>query len=145
MNVEAQEKCYVRGSQEIEQLVLSFESCTIAPSAFNHDAHLTVALWYLSQLPLSEAVKRMCAGLHRFTTRHNSQGYHETMTLFWLNLVRHFLNRADASLSLAEHARELLAAYRDSSLIYEYYSRELLQSPEAKQSRVEPDLKPLDF
>ncbi len=132
-------------TEEIEKLVLSFESCTIAPAAFDHGAHLTVALWYLSQFSEADATGRMRAGLHRFTAHHNSQAYNETLTLFWLTLVRHFLDTADAMRSLPELANELLRLYPDSSLIYEYFSRPLTQTPEAKRAWVTPDLKPLDF
>jgi hypothetical protein len=88
----------------------------------------------------------MRAGLHRYTAHNNAQGvYNETLTIFWLKLVRRFLERADARRPLAERAAELLTTYEDSRLAYEYYSRELIQTPEAKASWVEPDLKPLDF
>ncbi|MGI9105665.1 MAG: hypothetical protein ACR2G4_05395 [Pyrinomonadaceae bacterium] len=145
MNVTGREQNYFHDLAEIEQLVQNFESCSIEPSEFNHHAHLTVAFWYLSQLPAPAAVERMRAGLHRFTKHHNSDGYHETLTRFWLKLVRHFLDRAETTHSLTEQANELLTVYDHSRLVFEYYSRERIESGEAKQSWVEPDLKPLDF
>lgn len=88
----------------------------------------------------------MRAGLHRYTRHNNAQAiYNETITLFWLKLIRHFLDHADAASTLDAHANQLIATYINSKLPFEYYSRELIQSPEAKASWVEPDLKPLDF
>lgn len=143
--VGATRKRYLR-EREIEELVESFESCAVPPAEFDHGAHLAVALWYLSRMTPAEATERMRAGLHRYTTHNNAQAnYNETLTLFWLKLVRHFLAQTDAALPLAERANELLAAYSDSKLAFEYYSRELIQTPEAKASWIEPDLKPLDF
>jgi len=132
--------------REIKNLVESFESCTVLPAEFDHGAHLAVALWYLSELPDEEAAGRMRAGLHRFTEHHNAQAlYNETITLFWLKLVRHYLDHADANRPLVERANELIAIYINSKLPFEYYSRELIGSPEAKASWAEPDLKPLEF
>jgi hypothetical protein len=142
---EPEEKRF-RETREIERLVESFESCTVAPAEFDHGAHLAVALWFLSELPAPLAEGRMRAGLHRFTKHHHAEAmYNETITLFWLKLVRHFLTRADSTRPLAERANELLATYRGSKLVFEYYSRERVQTPEAKASWVEPDLKQLDF
>jgi len=133
-------------TREIGRLVEGFEACTVAPAEFDHGAHLAVALWYLSELPAPLAEERMRAGLHRYTKHHNAEAmYNETITLFWLKLVRHFLAHADSTRPLAERANALLATYNSSKLVFEYYSREHVQTPEAKASWVEPDLKPLDF
>lgn len=146
MNAGGQETKRFKETREIERLVEGFESCTVAPAEFDHGAHLAVALWYLSELPAPLAEERMRAGLHRYTRHHNAEAmYNETLTLFWLKLVRHFLARADSTRPLAERANELLSTYESSKLAFEYYSRELIQTPEAKASWVEPDLKPLDF
>ena len=146
MNAGGQENKRFREAREIVRLVENFEACTVAPAEFDHGAHLTVALWYLSELPAPLAEERMRAGLRRYTAHHDAQAmYNETVTIFWLKLVRHFLGRADSARPLAERACELLATYNSSKFVFEYYSRELIQTPEAKASWVEPDLKPLDF
>jgi len=146
MNVEGDGRKRYRSDREIEELVESFESCAVPPAEFDHGAHLAVALWYLSRLPYAAATGRMRDGLHRYTEHNNAQAnYNETLTIFWLKLVRHFLVQADAARPLAERANELLTIYSNSKLAFEYYSRELIQTPEAKASWIEPDLKPLDF
>ncbi len=146
MNVEGRKRKPYASEREMDELVESFESCTVPPAEFDHGAHLSVALWYLARLPYAAAVERMRAGLHRYTEHNNARGvYNETLTLFWLKLIRRFLERADARRPLAERAAELLTTYEDSKLVYQYYSRELIQTPEAKASWVEPDLRTLDF
>ena len=132
---------------EIEDLVRRFEDCTIAPAEFSHDAHLLVALWYVGREPLPEAAARMRAGLLRFIA-HNQvepQKYHETITLFWLKLVGHFLAREGAGRPLHALAQNLLARFGDSQLLFAHYSRELIASPAARSGWVAPDLRPLDF
>ena len=151
MIVEGEGRKRFKSDREIEELVENFESCTVPPAEFDHGAHLAVALWYLARLPYTAAARRMREGLHRYTAHNNAQAnYNETLTLFWLKLVRSFLGRADSATTtatrpLCERADELLAAYGSSKLAFEYYSRALIQTPEAKTSWVEPDLKPLDF
>jgi hypothetical protein len=136
--------------KEIEAIVHGFESCEMPDSDFGHRAHMMVALSYLhlSQLSVAEAAERMRIGLYRFLDYYGNdrQKYNETITLFWIKLVRAFLNRAGTTARpLAALANSLAASYPDSRLIYDYYSKELLSSNEARTSWVEPDLKPLDF
>jgi hypothetical protein len=128
---------------ELESLVRGFESCALAE--FPHASHLAVALWYLTRLPEAEAFARMRAGLRRFAAHHNSNLYHETITMFWLRFVRDFLARAGADRLAHVLANELAAARPDKGIIYDYYTPERLSSDEAKASWIESDLKPLDF
>jgi hypothetical protein len=96
---------------------------------------------------MASATERMRAGLFRFLAHYKERGYNETITVFWLRVVRHFMEEASAGegRSMTEQANELTATYRDSRLIYDYYSKELLSTEEAKVGWVEPDLRSLDF
>ncbi len=130
---------------EIEDLVRRFEACTLAPADFTHRLHLTVALWYLTHASFAEAATRMRQGLLRFIKHYNAgDKYHETITLFWLKLVQHFLDHAGADRSLPDLANELCAHYGHAQLLFAHYSRALIQSPTAKANWVEPDLRPLE-
>ena len=138
---------HFRSDAELEALVRRFEDCAIAPAEFTHRAHLAVALWYLTHAPHGEAAALMRAGLLRFIT-HNGvepQKYNETITLFWLKLVQHFLEHAGADRPLPALANELLARFSNSQLLFAHYSRALVQTPEAKADWLEPDVRPLDF
>jgi hypothetical protein len=130
---------------EIEAVVRAFEACAVAPEEFSHRAHLTVALWYLTLAPMNEATERMRSGLQRFIAHHGRQGYHETITLFWLKLVRHFLDQADANRPLPDLANELFARFGNSQFLFAHYSRELVHTATAKTTWVAPDLRPLEF
>ncbi len=127
----------------LEALVSGFESCTLAE--YPHASHLAVALWYLARLPEQEAFDRMREGIRRFAAHHNSNLYHETITLFWLRFVRAFIAREGRDGPAHELANRLVASQPGARLIFDYYSRERLADREAKGSWVEPDLKPLDF
>ena len=135
-----------QNEEEIEAVIRGFESCTTAAADFTHAKHLTVAVWYLSRGTATEALTKMRDNLFRFVDHHNvsREKYNETVTLLWLKLTRKFLDEADTSRSFVETTNRLIEALGDSRLVGDYYSKELLNSPEAKHSWIEPDLKPLD-
>ncbi|MCA1594136.1 MAG: hypothetical protein LC754_16220 [Acidobacteria bacterium] len=133
---------------QILELMREFESCTLRPERWTHAAHLTVALWYLLQYDWPEAVARTRDGIKRYNESRgiaimHEHGYHETITLFWLRVVRSFLDRElNEGRALVMLANELIE-YADENLPLKYYARERLFSCEARETWAEPDLKPL--
>ena len=135
-----------RTEAEIEEVVRRFEDCSYTPEEFVHARHLTVAAVYFSRFEGPTAKERMRAGLRKFIAHHGKQGYHETITEFWMKRVE----RTVQTHTLTEKGPDLLAlvnavigSCRDKNAIYEYYSRELLGTPEAKAAWVEPDIQPI--
>jgi hypothetical protein len=138
-----------RTNEEIFSLVRRFDDCSLPRSEWTHAAHLTVALWFLLEFDWPEATERVRRGIRRYNAAHGivttpTGGYHETLTLFWLRVVRSFLeggrNEGRALVSLAN---ELMAG-ADSGLPLRHYTRERLFSAEARAVWVEPDLKPVE-
>ena len=136
-----------RSDEEVEEVVRRFEGCQLSPDEFNHRPHLTVALAYLVRFPEEEALARMRRSILRFIEHHEipPDVYHETLTVFWVRRVRSFVARAGAGRALVELANALAVECGDSRLVYEYFSKELIDSAAARGGWVEPDLKPLDF
>jgi hypothetical protein len=137
-----------RTTEEILALVRRFEDCTLPREEWTHAAHLTVALWHLLQFDWPEAVTRVRARIKRYNAAHGipatpTGGYHETLTLFWLRVVRRFLEAERNEARALVHLANELAANADKGLPLKHYTRELLFSPEARAEWVEPDLKPL--
>ena len=129
---------------EIEAIVCGFESCSTGKSGLTHISHLTVAVWYLYHLSLEQATKKMRASLFRFIDHYGVVGkYNETLTVFWMKVVRRRLDELDPTRSLLEATNAIVEALGDSRLVFEYYSEERLWSEEAKRVSVEPDLKQL--
>ena len=133
--------------EEVEEVVRSFESCELPPAEFNHREHLLVALCYLQRMGDAEALARIRAGIGKYAEAHgiNPSLYHETITVFWLKRVRACVGRAGSGLGLAGMTNALAEECGDSRLIFDYYSKELIDSEAARRGWVEPDLKPLDF
>jgi len=134
-----------KDDEEISELVSAFEKCAFHPSAFRHHQHLAVALWYVSNFPGEEATERMKRGIRRLAETYGKTGYHETITIFWLKVVKDFFDQKHAGTSLAEIANQLANRYADKAVIGDYYSSGVLNSARAKAAWVEPDLKSLDF
>ncbi|MBI1760500.1 MAG: hypothetical protein HYR56_03600 [Acidobacteria bacterium] len=132
---------------EIKKVVAAFESCTLPRAQWTHAAHLTIAFWYLVCYPLPEAAAKIRAGIQRYNEAQGIKqtkdgGYHETITLFWIRLVRHYLTTATLEGHLVVLLNEMLRRY-DRQLPFAYYSRDRLLSWEARQHWLEPDLKAL--
>jgi hypothetical protein len=138
-----------RRDDEAAQLVREFEACTLAGERWTHEAHLTVALWYLSRHADAEATRLIREGIQRYNLARGilmtkDGGYHETITLFYIRAIRRYLGGACASRTFAELLDGLIAACGDRDFPFEYYSRERLLSWEARTGWLEPDLKSLD-
>jgi hypothetical protein len=141
-------KAFYQSDKEVEEVVRRFEAGELPPDDFKHLQHLTVALSYLLRLPEAEASEHMRLSIRRFLAHHSlsTDVYHETLTVFWMKRVRAFLLAPTvAALTLFELANELAKKHGDSRLVYEYFSKELIDSEAARAGWVEPDLKPLDF
>lgn len=133
---------------EIEILIKAFEAGTLSRSEWTHPAHLTVALWYLTHYPKSEATNRIRNNIQRYNLAKGIQttqdsGYHETITLFWIQLIHQYLSAVPPTFPLLNLTNNLIQNYGNPRFPFEYYSRDLLMSWEARKNWVEPDLKPL--
>jgi hypothetical protein len=134
------------GDEDVLEVVRKFESCEYAPDDFKHRLHLTVALIYLQDSPYAEALERMRRSLRRFVGHHKLSGvYHETLTVFWVRRVLAFLEESDRGRGLTTLANELNEACADSRLVFDYYTKERIDSDKARAYWLDSDLKPLDF
>ena len=132
-----------QASDADRQFRLAFEACTIAPSAFDHEAHVRLAYIYLTEGDADSAVQKMRDALLNFL-QHNGIArtkFHETLTRAWVLAVQHFMNRASTTSAADFIAKnpELL----DSKIMLTHYSASVLFSADARASFVEPDLDPI--
>ena len=134
---------YFENDKEITDLVRRFESCEINPADFRHYQHLTVALWYVKQFPYDIASDKIRTGIQKLAAAYGKTGYHETITVFWLMVVRDFVAKTSGDVSMCDLANRLIASCTGKNLVNEYYSEDLLATVEAKHGWVEPDLKRL--
>jgi len=134
---------------EIESLIAAFENCTLPRDEWNHHAHLTVALWYLTRYSEAEATNIIRDRIQHYNKVNGIQttkdsGYHETITLFWIRIISRYLSIAGEDSSIVDIVNEFIKIYGEKSLPLQYYSRDRLMSWQARISWIEPNLKPLD-
>jgi hypothetical protein len=112
---------------------------------FHHASHLHVAWVYLAESSsVQQAANRMRQTLRRFAAAAGKpQKYHETITLFWLQLLScvHAASHGEPLEEIVHANPQLL----EKNFPLAYYSAERLFSDEARTSWVEPDLKPLSI
>jgi len=127
-------------ARSAQRLAGSFESAAVPNAAFDHAAHLTVALYYVRRLGPQGALQRLRRGLLHFLAAQGKppDAYHETITQAWLRVVAH-LSSERAAASLGRVLEELVDRFGDARLLQRHYSAERLRSPEARRSFVEPD------
>lgn len=133
---------------QTERVARGLITCTLPKSEWTHHAHLRAGLWHLlhysDDIALDLLRKRIRAynestGVANTATA----GYHETITRFYLIVIRHFLNGAAPQRQPDDLAQELIAGYGDKQLPLGYYTRERLFSEKARREWLPPDIAPL--
>ena len=120
-----------------------FESATLDPEAFDHQAHVFVAWRLLEQGDLPEATQRFTSALKRLTRRYGIEGkYHETISCFYMALIaeRRALQDQEDWPSFSRGNPDLLM--KSGELLKSYYSTERLQSPLSRRQFLLPDRVP---
>jgi hypothetical protein len=132
----------------VPELIRAFESGTLPRKDWTHQAHLLVALWYLRTLPRAEATERIRNGILKLnaalgiiTTR--DYGYHETITRFYIHMVGRFAEATKHESDWETLQAELMRECGHKELPYQYYTKERLNSWEARSGWMEPDVKAL--
>jgi hypothetical protein len=128
---------------QIDDVVRAFESCTTDKSEFKHQHHLTVAVSYLRELTLEQAIDKMREALLRFVDHHqvDRQKYNETITVFWFHIVAEAMRTMPANVRVVGQCNRVIERFSNADLALDYYSRDLLFSERAREEFVEPDLK----
>ncbi|MBZ5592848.1 MAG: hypothetical protein LAP39_11475 [Acidobacteriia bacterium] len=140
---------FLATEESLTDFLESFERGTWPKSAWTHAAHVAVASCYLIEHPDEEARDHMRRGIRHYnqcvgTVNSDHSGYHETITLFWLAVVKARLRELADGAPRIEAVRMVvteLAPQRE--LFREYYSFDVVRSVEARRAWIAPDLKPL--
>lgn len=133
---------------ETDRIVREFIALTLPKGEWTHHAHLRVGLWHALHHPHDAALDLLRERIRAYNestggVNTSSAGYHETITRFYLGVIRHFVASADPRRPTDELAQELIARFGDRELPLRHYTRERLFSVEARLGWLAPDLKPL--
>jgi hypothetical protein len=152
MAIETADRPFVPYDSEaaIMGIVDGFRSRTLPAPRWTHQAHLTVGLWHILNRPADTVLDEIRRGIIAYnvavgTPNTDTRGYHETITAFYVWVIRAYLRNATAGLTLVEMTNGLLASpYAQKSYPFEFYSRDRLLSVAARHAWLDPDLKPLE-
>jgi hypothetical protein len=127
-----------------EVFLRRFETALVPREEWHHREHIKVAYLYLLRYSFEEAIGLMRAGIKRLNAAHGTpetptRGYHETMTQAWLRLV-HVTLREHGPGRNATDFYEQHPELTQPKVLRLFYSRELINSPEARAGFVPPDL-----
>ena len=140
---------FLDSEEALSRFLECFERGTWPKPEWSHAAHIAVAGCYLTSYSDKEAADRARRGILHYnqctgTINSDHSGYHETLTLFWLALIRARLRLIEPSSARIELVRLLVAEFAPQrDLFREYYSFDVVRSVKARQSWVPPDAKPL--
>ena len=90
---------FLESEETLNEFLAHFEQGTWPKPEWNHAAHLAVAGCYLVENPEEDVPDRVRRGIRHYndcngTINSDHSGYHETLTLFWLAVVKAWLGEA---------------------------------------------------
>lgn len=120
--------------------VSEFESLTLDPEAFCHEAHVYVAWQLLQESEAPLAAERFTSALRRLVHKHGIDGkYHETISWFYVLLIaERQANQQHADWDAFAQANPDLTG-SSLALLETYYSTERLWSRLARRQFLLPD------
>lgn len=132
---------------EAEKLISQFIECTLPKTEWTHEAHLMTGLYHLAKFG-DQALPEMRLRIQRYnesagTLNDDHHGYHETMTVFWLWILREVFADENGTVHWNQDTLDDLLFdenMSDRNLWLDYYSKERMLSVEARKRFVEPDL-----
>jgi hypothetical protein len=131
---------------DLMQLIAAFEDHSLPIGEWTHEAHLMVGFHYVYHYPLETAIYYLRAGIITYNVATGGRntiekGYHETITQFWARLIKGFIEKEGRELPLETLCqRFLLSPLAQQEIMFTYYTKERLFSPEARALYLEPDL-----
>jgi hypothetical protein len=123
---------------EESELIEKFQAAQLPNPQWTHRAHLQVALHYLTQFAPEQALERLRRDIQNLNIFHGvyttaDGGYHETRTRVWLAVLFHELQEGTPTEAIIEK-------YARCDVARDYYSKELLDSWEARIDWVASDI-----
>ena len=122
---------------------------TLPREEWTHEAHLAASLWIARERTEIDPTQDLAAIISAYNesvggVNDDTQGYHDTITLVYVEAVRVHLSRRDPTEPLVQSVNALLgSAFGKRDLPLRLYSPALLFSVPARRKFIDPDLLPL--
>ncbi len=131
---------------EIVDLIERFESKSLPKTEWTHEAHLVVAIWYSKKYSMTKAMDLV----RNFISQHNqsvgtpnsdTEGYHESITQFWLLTAERFSQNQQFDTTSAACNAFINSDEGNSNYPLNFYSEKKLFSVQARHHWIAPDKK----
>jgi len=129
---------------EIDHVIQGFENQTLEESKWTHHAHLMVSLHFCLKYDMETALNQLREKIKKYNAclggiNDETQGYHETITKFWIDRTNYFMNITDNN-----NFYEMCNLYINSHLGHSkspwwFYEKKTLDSVSARMDWVVPD------
>ncbi len=127
------------------EFIEAFESASLDPKLFNHEAHLRLAWIYIQNHGEQKAIEKTCTGIKDFDIIYGKgDKFHTTITVAAVKVVHHFMKKSESK-SFADFIEEfprLKVAFKE--LLDQHYGFNIFSSDEAKTNYIVPDILPFD-
>jgi hypothetical protein len=131
--------------KEVVALVNGFKARTLPPTRWTHQAHLITGLWFHYHYSEMEAICYLRSGIIAYNISTGGEntpekGYHETLTIFWSKIIRHFL-KINPNYSFIHVCNRFLESdWSAKELPLKYYTRDVLFSIDARAVWFRPNI-----
>jgi len=132
-----------RSEAEVDHFLASFESGALPRYCWTHAAHIAMCAARLWNEDAS-TVNRIREEIQHYNHSQGilttpTSGYHETLTLFWIETVRSCLRDTQPESRLAAVCAAIKTLGLDSGLPRKRYTFDVFQSTEARARWIPPD------
>ncbi|MBL8294843.1 MAG: hypothetical protein JNN08_23560, partial [Bryobacterales bacterium] len=116
---------------------------------WTHRSHVIMAACYLTAQSAEDVTPLIRDNIKKYNLSQGGEntdtsGYHESLTIFWIHVIDHFLRQLPASGSRLEKVKAAADHFGDrSKLFQDYWTFDVVKSVEARRAWVEPDRQPL--
>jgi hypothetical protein len=134
---------HFENEESLDNFISAFEAGTWPAADWKHAHHLIMAACYVMKYGRDQALDRARKNIAAYNEAQGGRntddsGYHETLTVFWIDAVTRALPPGKPRLEAIRHIVEMFASRRD--LWREFYSFDIVKSREARKVYVAPDL-----
>ena len=124
-----------------KELLALLNNGKLNPQLFNHEAHIRVSWTLLEDHALPVAIDRICSTILTYVSHLGAEDkFHKTLTVAGAYAVFHFKRKSKATTVKSFLLEFPQLKYEFNELISSHYSTERLNSIEAKERYIQPDL-----
>jgi hypothetical protein len=134
---------FLESEAALDALLAGFEDGTWPKAKWTHAAHLATGACYI--VAFDDALDRLRTGIPRYNVSQGGQntedsGYHETLTVFWNNVIRDFIRTLPPTQDRLSIARVVVAEFAlQRDLFRKYYDFDVVNSREARAKWIPPN------